>query len=34
LDDERKESFLVARLKYQIELLNKVEKAKDVFHLN
>jgi uncharacterized protein len=34
LDDERKESFLIARLKYQIELLNQVEKAKDVFHLN
>lgn len=34
LDDERKESFLVARLKYHIELLHQVEKAKDVFHLN
>ncbi len=34
LDNERKESFLVARLKYHIELLHQVEKAKDVFHLN
>jgi hypothetical protein len=34
LDDERKESFLVGRLKYHIELLHQVEKAKDVFHLN
>lgn len=34
LDSERKESFLVARLKYHIELLHQVEKAKDVFHLN
>ncbi|MBL7870347.1 MAG: hypothetical protein JNM78_01960 [Cyclobacteriaceae bacterium] len=34
LDDSRKESFLVARLKYHIELLHQVEKAKDVFHLN
>ncbi len=34
LDDDHKESFLVARLKYHIELLHQVEKAKDVFHLN
>jgi hypothetical protein len=34
LDDEHKESFLVARVKYHIELLHQVEKAKDVFHLN
>jgi len=34
LDDERKESFLISRLKYNIELLHQVEKAKDVFHLN
>jgi hypothetical protein len=34
LDDDRKESFLIARLKYHIQLLHEVEKAKDVYHLN
>lgn len=34
LTDDRKESFLIARLKYQIQLLREVEKAKDVYHLN
>jgi uncharacterized protein len=34
LTDDRKESFLIARLKYQIQLLREAEKAKDVYHLN
>jgi uncharacterized protein len=34
MEEERKESFLIARLKYHIQLLNEVEKAKDVYHLN
>lgn len=34
LDGEKKESFLFARLRYQIRLLREAEKAKDVFHLN
>ncbi len=34
MEEERKESFLVSRLKYHIQLLHQVEKAKDVFHLN
>jgi hypothetical protein len=34
LDDEKKESFLLTRLKFQILLLNEADKAKDVFHLN
>ncbi len=34
LENERQESFLSARLKYQIKLLQQVELAKDVFHLN
>ena len=34
LDSEKKESFLLARLQYQKQLLLQVEKAKDVFHLN
>jgi hypothetical protein len=34
LDDERKEPFLISRLKYHIQLLHEVEKAKDVYHLN
>jgi uncharacterized protein len=34
LDSEKKESFLLARLQYQKQLLLHVEKAKDVFHLN
>lgn len=33
-EEERKEAFLVSRLKYQIRLLREVEKAKDVYHLN
>jgi hypothetical protein len=34
MEEERKESFLIARLKYHIQLLREVEKAKDVYHLN
>jgi len=34
LDTEKKESFLFSRLQYQKQLLQQVEKAKDVFHLN
>jgi hypothetical protein len=34
LDNDRKESFLISRLKYHIQLLHEVEKAKDVYHLN
>lgn len=34
LDEEKKETFLFARLRYQIRLLREAEKAKDVFHLN
>jgi Lon protease-like protein len=34
LEDERKEPFLISRLKYHIQLLHEVEKAKDVYHLN
>ncbi len=33
-NDEKKEIFLLARLKYQKHLLLEAEKAKDVFHLN
>ena len=33
-DDEQKESFLLAHLKYKSQLLYQAEKAKDVFHLN
>jgi uncharacterized protein len=33
-DDGKKESFLLSRLKYQVQLLQQAEKAKDVFHLN
>jgi uncharacterized protein len=33
-DDAKKESFLLSRLKYQVQLLQQAEKAKDVFHLN
>ncbi|MCW5910789.1 MAG: LON peptidase substrate-binding domain-containing protein [Cyclobacteriaceae bacterium] len=32
--DDRKSSFLITRLKYQMQLLKEVEKAKDVYHLN
>lgn len=34
LPADKQESFLIAQIKYQLQLLNKVEKAKDVFHLN
>lgn len=34
LDPARQESFLSSRLKYQTELLNQADKAKDIFHLN
>lgn len=34
LEDERKEPFLISRLKYHIQLLHEVEKAKHVYHLN
>ena len=33
-DNEKKESFLMGRLKYQKHLLLEAVKAKDVFHLN
>jgi len=34
LEEDRKEAFLASHLKYQIQLLHQVEKAKDVYHLN
>ena len=34
LDNERKESFLSSRIRYQSTLLRQAQKAKDVFHLN
>jgi hypothetical protein len=34
LDQEKKESFLFTRIRYQTRLLQEVEKAKDSFHLN
>jgi uncharacterized protein len=34
LDHEKKEAFLLMRIRYQIRLLREVEKAKDLFHLN
>lgn len=34
LDDEKKETFLVSRIRYQSTLLREAKKAKDVFHLN
>jgi hypothetical protein len=34
LDDEKKESFLLSRIRYQATLLREAKKAKDVFHLN
>lgn len=34
LDDEKKDFFLLSRLKFQMRLLNEASKAKDVFHLN
>jgi len=34
LDQAKKESFLLNRLKYQEKLLDQADKAKDIFHLN
>ena len=34
LDADKKEFFLLTRLKFQKHLLNEADKAKDVFHLN
>jgi hypothetical protein len=34
LDDEKKDTFLLSRIKYQSTLLRQAQKAKDVFHLN
>jgi len=34
LDDEKKDSFLSSRIRYQSTLLREAQKAKDVFHLN
>ena len=34
LDQPKKESFLLRRLKYQEKLLDQADKAKDIFHLN
>lgn len=33
-DDEKKEGFLLSRIRYQSTLLREARKAKDVFHLN
>jgi hypothetical protein len=33
-DEEKKESFLLSRIRYQATLLREAKKAKDVFHLN
>ena len=33
-DLEKKESFLLSRLRYQTHLVKEAEKSKDVFHLN
>jgi hypothetical protein len=32
--DEKKEAFLFSQLNYQLQLLEKTEKSKHVFHLN
>jgi uncharacterized protein len=32
--EPQQESFLISRIKYQIQLLKQVDQAKDVFHLN
>jgi hypothetical protein len=32
--DEKKEAFLLNQLNYQLQLLEKTEKSKHVFHLN
>jgi len=34
LDEEKKETFLISRLRFQSTLLKEAQKAKDVFHLN
>lgn len=34
LDDDKKQSFLLNRLKFQRHLLTQAEKTRDVFHLN
>ncbi len=34
LDQPRKESFLMNRIRYQGQLLDQADKAKDIFHLN
>jgi hypothetical protein len=34
LDEEKKEGFLLSRIRYQATLLREAKKAKDVFHLN
>jgi hypothetical protein len=34
LDDEKKEIFLLSRMRYQSTLLREAQKAKNVFHLN
>jgi hypothetical protein len=34
LDDEKKDGFLLSRIRYQATLLREAKKAKDVFHLN
>jgi hypothetical protein len=34
LDDDKKENFLMSRIRYQATLLREARKAKDVFHLN
>ncbi len=34
MDDEKKETFLSSRIRYQSTLLQQAQKAKDVFHLN
>ncbi|GAB1446042.1 hypothetical protein MASR2M41_17910 [Flammeovirgaceae bacterium] len=34
IDGEKKEAFLLSRLRYQIRLVLEAEKSKDVFHLN
>jgi uncharacterized protein len=34
LDEDKKEFFLLTRLKFQTHLLHEADKAKDVFHLN
>ncbi|MBI1769475.1 MAG: LON peptidase substrate-binding domain-containing protein [Bacteroidetes bacterium] len=33
-EDEQKQKFLLAHLRYQSELLHQAEKSRDVFHLN